>query len=419
MTPIAASYHRNNHCRLCLVTSLRQVLPLEPSPIADAYVPAARMKESQPRFPMDLYQCDGCGHVQLLDVVSADALFKDYIYNTSDSASLVEHFRRYVETLATRFAPKLGQLAVDIGSNDGTVLRFWKERGLQVCGIDPAEQIAREATAKGLPTRCAYFDESLGRVIRAESGPAAFVTANNVFAHADDLPGILDGVRELLADDGVFVFEVSYLVDIIEKGLFDTVYHEHLCYHSIGPLQKFFQAHGMALFDVERIASKGGSIRVFAQKQSGRQPVAAIVGELIELERTMALDAGTPFVSLVRRLAENKANLHAVLTEVRRNGGRVAGFGASATVTTLLTHFELAPLLDYLIDDNPKRSGLYSPHFHIPVLSSQMLHERPPECVVILAWQYAKVITLKHQDFAHGGRFFLLPMPNVQRLTNL
>ena len=416
MTPIATSHQRNNHCRLCRATSLRQVLPLEPSPIADAYVPAARLKEPQPRFPMDLYQCDGCGHVQLLDVVSADALFKDYIYNTSDSASLVEHFRRYVETLVTRFTPKPGQLAVDIGSNDGTVLRFWKERGLKVCGVDPAEQISREATAKGLPTRCAYFDESLGRAIRAESGPAAFVTANNVFAHADDLPGILDGVRELLADDGVFVFEVSYLVDIIEKGLFDTVYHEHLCYHSIGPLQKFFQAHGMALFDVERITTKGGSIRVFAQKQGGRQPVAAIVGELIELERAMALDAGIPFVPLVRSLAENKANLHAVLAEVRRNGGSVAGFGASATVTTLLTHFELAPLLDYLIDDNPKRSGLYSPHFHIPVLSSQILYDRPPACVVLLAWQYATPILAKHCEYARNGRFFVMPMPKIKRI---
>lgn len=396
--------------------SLRQVLPLEPSPIADAYVPAALLLEPQPRFPMDLYQCDTCGHVQLVDVVSADVLFKDYIYNTSDSPGLVEHFRKYVEALAARFAPKAGELAVDIGSNDGTVLRFWRDRGLRVCGVDPAERIAAQATAAGLPTRCAYFNAGLGRALRADLGPARFVTANNVFAHADDLPGILDGVRELLDDRGVFVFEVSYLVDILERKLFDTVYHEHLCYHSIGPLVKFFQAHGMELFDVERITTKGGSIRVFAQRRGGPQPVAAAVGTLLALERGMKLDQGAPFPALVAALERNKRELHRQLVEVRAAGGRVAGFGASATVTTLLAHFELAPLLDYLVDDNPKRHGLYSPHFHIPVLSSRMLYDRPPACVVVLAWQYLAPIVANHQAYRKKGGIFLAPMPEVKRV---
>ena len=391
------------------------MLALQPSPIADAYVPASRLNEPQPRFPMDLYQCGACGHVQLLDVVSADTLFRDYIYHTSDSPGLVEHFRKYVEALATRFAPQPGQLAVDIGSNDGTVLRFWKDRGLRVCGIDPAEQIAREATARGLPTRCAYFGVELARQLRAELGPAAVVTANNVFAHADDLPGILDGVREQLDPAGIFVFEVSYLVDILERKLFDTVYHEHLCYHSIGPLQKFFAAHGMEIFDVERIATKGGSIRVFAHRAGAPHAVAPIVAEMLALERGMGLDAGAPFGPLGRELEQNKAQLHEQLTAIRRAGGKVAGFGASATVTTLLTHFDLAPLLDYLVDDNPKRHGLFSPHFHLPVRPAQSLHEDPPACVVILAWQYAAPIIAKHRAFARDGRFFLLPMPAVTR----
>lgn len=321
MSKSSTPCHHNYHCRLCSGTSLRQVLPLEASPIADAYVPASRLTEPQPRFPMDLYQCDACGHVQLLDVVSPDVLFKDYFYNTSDSPGLVEHFRKYVEALATRFAPQAGELAVDIGSNDGTVLRFWRDRGLRVCGVDPAERIAAEATARGLPTRCAYFNAELGRSLRAEIGAARFVTANNVFAHADDLPGILDGVRELLDDRGVFVFEVSYLVDIIERKLFDTVYHEHLCYHSIGPLVKFFHAHGMELFDVERIATKGGSIRVFAQHRGGKRPTAPVVDELLTGERAIALDQGAPFPTLVAALQKNKQELHRQLAAVRAAGG--------------------------------------------------------------------------------------------------
>lgn len=394
------------------------VLPLEPSPIADAYVPASRISEPQARFPMDLYQCGACGHVQLLDVISADALFKDYIYNTSDSPGLVDHFRKYVDIIAARFEARAGQLAVDIGSNDGTVLGFWKDRGLKVCGIDPAERIAKEATAKGLPTRCAYFSAHLGKSIRADLGPASFVTANNVFAHADSLPDILDGVHELLDTEGIFVFEVSYLVDIIEKRLFDTVYHEHLCYHSIGPLERFFRAHGMELFDIERIGTKGGSIRVFAQRIGGGKQRSGILDSLLKLERSISLDSGKPFEILAGVMAKNKCDLHAILKAVRDRGGRVAGFGASATVTTLLTHFELAPLLDYLIDDNLKRSGLYSPHFHIPVVSAEIIHQRPPDCVVVLAWQYAAAIVKKHKEFAREGRFFVLPMPDVRCVTD-
>ncbi len=224
-------------------------------------------------------------------------------------------------------------------------------------------------------------------------------------------------MRELLDDDGVFVFEVSYLVDIIECKLFDTVYHEHLCYHSIGPLQKFFGAHAMEIFDVERISTKGGSIRVFTQRAGGPQPVAPIVAELLTLEVGMELDTGKPFEPLVRELTANRESLRVELEKVRAAGGRVAGFGASATVTTLMAHFDLAPLLDYLVDDNPKRSGLYSPHFHVPVLSSRILHDRPPACVVILAWQYATPIIKKHSAFAQDVRFLLLPMREMKRVT--
>jgi SAM-dependent methyltransferase len=411
-----ATHRKNSRCRLCGASQLHQVLQLEPSPIADAYVTAAQLDDPQPRFPMDLYQCEGCGHVQLLDVISAETLFRDYIYRTSDSEGLVEHFRRYVDELAARFAPAPGRLAVDIGSNDGTVLRFWRDHGQRVCGVDPAVEIAREATERGLPTRCGYFDIAAARSLRADFGAATIVTANNVFAHADNLPEILDGVRELLDDTGVFVFEVSYLVDIIERKLFDTIYHEHLCYHSIGPLVKFFAAHGMELFDVERIPTKGGSIRVFAQRAGGPQCVEAIVDELLRLEQIQALDSGLPFRSLAVVLERNKIALRRELELVRARGRRVAGFGASATVTTLISHFELAPLLDFLVDDNPKRDGLFSPHYHIPVCLSQILYEEPPACVVILAWQYVNPITRKHQAYARDGRFFLLPMPDVTRI---
>ena len=176
-------------------------------------------------------------------------------------------------------------------------------------------------------------------------------------------------------------------------------------------------AHGIELFDVERIPTKGGSIRVFAQKENGPWPILSVVAELLAAEQAARLDAGAPFPPFVASIEDNKRSLRQELQKVIAGGGRVAGFGASATVTTLIAHFELAPLLDYLVDDNPKRQGLYSPRFHLPVLSSALLHQRPPQCVVILAWQYSELILKRHRAFARDGRFFVLPMPGVRRIS--
>ena len=251
---------------MCESRRLELALPIRASPIGDAYVPATRLGRGQEIYPLDLYLCLDCGHVQNLDIVDPEILFRDYLFLTSASQGLVEHFRRYAGDVTSRFGLRSGSLIVEIGSNDGSLLRFFRDGGMRVLGVDPAREIARQATKAGVPTLPEFFTSAMAPSIRAEHGPAAVVAANNVFAHADDLADIVKGVRELLADDGVFVFEVSYLADIVDKFLFDTVYHEHVSYHSISPLARFFERLSMQLFDVRRIDSKGGSIRGFAQR---------------------------------------------------------------------------------------------------------------------------------------------------------
>jgi len=390
-------------------------LPIKSSPIADAYVTSDELHEKQDIYPLDLYLCQGCGHVQNLDVVDPDILFRDYIYVTSSSSGLVDHYRRYADDVVYMLALQPSSLVVEIGSNDGSLLTFFKEKNFKVLGVDPARQIAETATAQGINTLPEFFDESIARSILKEYGPASLVTANNVFAHADDLAEIVRGIHTLLGEDGVFVFEVSYLVDIVDRFVFDTVYHEHVSYHSIEPLTRFFESLNMELFDVQRIASKGGSIRCFAQRRpGGAYKVAHIVGELLEYEQSRGFGKLEIYRKYSDEIRLRKANLNKLIDELKATGKSVAGYGASTTVTTLLWHFELTNKLDFLADDNPLKQGLFSPGCHIPVLSSADLYARRPDYVIILAWNYAEQIIKRHQRFIEEGGKFIIPLPQLR-----
>ncbi|MBI5163369.1 MAG: methyltransferase domain-containing protein, partial [Magnetospirillum sp.] len=236
MAAEASSCVRRSTCRLCGGAALTPVLSLAPTPPANAFVPAALAGREQARYPLDVAFCEGCGHVQLLDVVDPRALFEDYVYVSGTSPLFVKHFADYAAEVRGRFQPPPGSLVVDIGSNDGTLLRFFKDAGHDVLGIDPARDIARRACESGIETLCGFFTPQLAAGIGIAHGHAAVITANNVFAHIDDLAGVVNGIADLLAPEGVVVFEVSYLADVFEKTLFDTIYHEHLDYHSVGPL---------------------------------------------------------------------------------------------------------------------------------------------------------------------------------------
>jgi hypothetical protein len=390
------------------------VLPIKPSPIADAYIKASELGKAQATYPLDLYLCRTCGHVQNVDVVNPDLLFRDYLFVTSSSQGLVEHYRSYAEDVMQLFQPPADSLVVEIGSNDGSLLRFFKNHGMRVLGVDPARDIAREATEAGLPTLPEYFDSNLAGSIVGEHGPAIVVTANNVFAHADDIGEIAIGIRNLLADEGVFVFEASYLVDIVDRFLFDTVYHEHVSYHSIGPLALFFRRLGLELFAVQRISSKGGSIRGFVQRaDTGRRPVQPAVRELIEMETERGFSQPGLYRDYAARIADRKNRLLECVDAALARGRMVAGYGASTTTTTLMWHFDLTRRLAFVADDNPRKCGLYCPGSHVPVVPSEELYVRRPDDVVILAWNYAGPIMKRHERFvAEGGRF-IVPLPET------
>jgi SAM-dependent methyltransferase len=409
------SSYRRATCRLCESNSLSEVLQLKATPPANAFVDAAACNLPQPTFPLDVFFCDDCAHVQLLDVVDPSLLFENYVYVSGTSPVFVQHFERYSKAIIDEYSISPGELVIDIGSNDGTLLMFFKDFGCQVLGVDPAREIARTATENGIETLPEFFDQKLADGIKADYGPAKVVTANNMFAHADNLGEILDGIRSLLTEDGIFVFEVSYLVDVFEKTLFDTIYHEHLSYHSVKPLQQFLEAHGMRLIDTQRLDTHGGSIRCVTCRSGAAHAVRPSVDEAISNESRLGLHEAEILRSYAEQIDTLSNELSQLLNRLKSEGKSIAAYGAPAKATTLMYHFGLGPeFIDFIVDDSPLKQGLYSPGMHIPVLPSEEIAARKPDYLLLLAWNFAQPIIRNNRDFLETGGKFIIPIPNVE-----
>jgi len=410
-------YHQRQTCRLCDSQDVTLVVPMTPTPIADAYVTADQLGQVQEPYPLDLYQCRSCGHVQLLDVVDPAVIFRKYSYFSGRSPGIVRHFREYANRVIDAIGLPAGSLVVDIGSNDGCFLGMFRERGMRVLGIDPAENIAAVANASGIETWPTFFDRVTADRIRAERGPVPLVTANNVFAHTDDMAGMADAIASLLADDGVFAFEVSYLLDVIDHLLLGTIFHEHLCYHSVQPLDAFLHRHGMELIDVQRVTIQGGSLICMAQRVGGPRPVNPSVGKLKALEDARKLHDPATVRTLSTRIDEVGEQTRQMVNDLHAAGRHMAGFGAARGGTLLMYHFGLGDVLEFLVDDSPDKQGLYSPGHHIPVLPTAALYEQRPDDTFILAWVHTKSIVQQHRRYLEEGGRFLTCFPRLNIVT--
>ena len=408
-------YHRTT-CRLCQSSAVEAVVPLRPIPIATPNIGlSAKGPEgdeiSSALVPLDLYLCRNCGHLQLLDIVDPEVQYTHFAYTTSISLGLAEHFARMAVTVIARAKLVPGSLVVEIGSNDGTLLRSFKDRGMRALGIDPARATALRATAEGIETLPTFFTAKLADKIRAEHGPAAVIISNNTFANLDDLDDPTDGIRRLLADDGLFVFETQHGADVIRRMLIDTIYHEHLSYFLVGPLVPFFARHGMELFAAEHLTTKGGSIRGYCQLAGGPYRRDGSIAALKAEEESDNLGRPETYRRFVDQLTALRVELSRTLARQMQAGGRIAGFGASVGTVTLINQFDLGHSLEAVFDDKPLTDALLGPGYRIPVLSSEALYEKRPHLVVILAWRYAEPIMAKHRRFIESGGRFVIPWP--------
>lgn len=408
------SVTKRDTCRLCQKKTLEIVLPVAATPPGDHYVAADELNRTQNTYPLDIVLCRDCGLAQLAYTVDPNVLYGKYVYTTSISLGLVDHFAQYADSVLRRVAPPPDSLVVDLGSNDGSLLRCFKQHGLRVLGVDPASDIARLATESGVETWNGYFNTAFADKIKEQRGSATIVTANNVFANVDDLVEFTEGIHRLLAPNGVFVFETSYLLDVVEKSLVETVFHEHLSYFSVKPLDSFFRRLGLQLIDVERVPTKGGSLRGIVQIAGGSRPVSPAVDALLQREENAGLDHPEIFERFGSSLDALKNELLAVLSDLKANGKEIAGYGASVGVTTLLYQFDVAKYLSFIVDDNPRKHNTFSPGHHVPVLPSETLYERKPDHVLILSWHYAEPIMKKHRAYSDAGGKFILPLPRLE-----
>jgi SAM-dependent methyltransferase len=303
-----------------------------------------------------------------------------------------------------------GRLVAEIGSNDGTVLGMFQQRDCRVIGVDPATEIAHQASERGIPTIGAFFTAKLAADIAGSEGKAVAILANNVIANIDDLTDLMSGIGALLAPDGVFVFETGYGAEVITKTLLDTIYHEHISYFVVRSLPAFLDRHGLELIDAEVIASKGGSLRVTAQQRGGPRRRSANVDRMIAAERAAGLDRAETFRDFAARVSGIRDRLTSYLAE-RRALGPLAGYGASVGSVTLINYFRLAETLAFIADDNPLTEELRGPGYRIPVVPSEHIHATNPAAIVVLAWRYLEPIMARHGRYLAQGGEFAVPLP--------
>lgn len=405
--------HRYN-CRLCASRNVELVVKLAPIPLAEKYTTADQPAGENDSYPVDLYMCLECGHVQLLDVIDSEMLWDDYTYHSGQTKGIVEHFEEVVEQVIGRYQPPAGSLVVDMGSNDGSLLRPFKQRGYRVLGIDPAKELACKATESGIETVPELLTPELARKIREKHGPASVITAFNVFAHADDMGGMAESIRHMLAPDGVFLFEVQYLLDIIDKMLLGTIFHEHMSHHSLKPMKQFLERHGMEMIDVERVSIQKGSIIGTAQHTGGPRPVQPSVGELLALETERRLDRPETVKQFAERLEQNKRKMGELIADWKRRGETVVGYGAARSGPTFIVQLGLGETIGCIFDDHPQKVHKYSPGHRIPVLPTKELYKRMPDYVIILAWIHAKKIVASNRKYLEQGGHFVICCPDVQ-----
>ena len=394
-------------CALCTSVNLDNVMELPATPPANEFV---RFKQNQDCFPLNLQLCKECGHVQLADVVDPGRLFENYVYVSGTSEVFVRHFEEYAHDVVNSLNLNEHSHIVDLGSNDGTLLKAFARLGIKkVTGVDPARDIALKATAEGISTRIGFFDRGMAASIRSIEGPATLVTANNVFAHADDLEEIALAARLLLAPEGEFIMEVSYLLDVVENTLFDTIYHEHLSYHSVKPLIPFLAKCGLNVYDVKRVNTHGGSIRICASR--ARKEVSQDLIKILADEAKAGLQQRQVFEQLHRQIVIKGEVLRSKIQIWKADGRRICGFGAPAKLTTLMHSFHLSGAdIDFIIDDSELKQGLLTPGTNIPVLPSSALYEREASVCIVFAWNFFDSIIQKHKHWSDSGGIFINPL---------
>jgi hypothetical protein len=407
-------------CRSCGASSLLTVLSLGRTPLANALLTAEQLEEPEETYPLDLAFCPVCTLLQITETVPPEKLFREYFYLSSFSDTMLRH----AELLVSELIPSQGvgsdSLVVEIASNDGYLLQYYKRAGVPVLGIEPAVNIARVAeTERGIPTVCEFFGEALAQRLRDEGRRASVIHANNVLAHVADLNGFVRGLELLLKDDGITVIEAPYAKEMIDRSEFDTIYHEHLCYFSLTALDRLFSRHGLTIFDVELLAIHGGSLRIFAGKTTASRNAARArsqrVLKMLEEEAAWGVSESDFYLGFAQKVESLRANLLKLLRGLKTEGTHIAVYGASAKGSTLLNYCGIGrEMIDFVVDRSRVKQGYYTPGTHLPIYAPEKLLEEMPEYALLLTWNFADEILEQQAEYRSRGGRFIIPIPELK-----
>jgi hypothetical protein len=403
-------------CQGCGASGLDPVLDLGHHPPCDSLVPHDRLKEPEVAYPLVFCRCTACGLAQIDYAVEPEILFfREYPYRTALTRLLRDHFHSLTDEATERLGLNGDDLAIDLGSNDGTLLKGFQEHGVQVLGIEPTG-ISEIAIAEGVPTVNEFLNERVAAEIVAEHGPAAVVTGANMFAHVNNLYPALRAVSELVGEDGVFISESHYLLNLVEQLQYDTIYHEHLRFYSLRPLIEILRRAGFAVFDVQRVPTHGGSIRIWADK--GQRETTARVDEILQLEEDSGLYEGSTFDQFRDRVIASKHELLRLLLDAR-NRGRVVGIGAPGRASTILNFTGVGPdLLESTVElPGSLKIGQYTPGTHVPIIEESVLFAEAPETALVLSWHIGDEIMPKLREKGYRGDF-IVPLPEPHLVPN-
>lgn len=408
------SYRRDN-CRFCKGKNLVKFLDLGAQPLSGGFLTKEQLA-SEKFYPLELHICKDCLLVQVLDVIDKETLFKEYFYLSSVTKTLSQHFIEYAKILFDKFLKNPNSFLVEIGSNDGVLLRPLNNMGIRTLGVEPATNVGKIAESFGVETVNDFFTEKVAAKIAKGKGKADVITGSNVFAHIDDLDDVMRGIKVLLKDDGVFIFEVHYLMNLIEELQYDMVYHEHMNYYILPPLMIFFKKFDMEIFDAERIPMHAGGIRVYVRNIGKRnESISENVQKLLDLEKKNGLHEIGTYLKFGERVRKLNERLLSLLVSMKSHGNKIIGYGASGRANTILNYCKTGPeILEYIVDASPLRQGRYTPGTHIPIVAEDRFRNDNPDYVLLLAWSYAKEIIEKEKVFVEKGGKFIIPFPEIK-----